>query len=141
MSTASWLPIISGALGVVIGAAVQYYSARMLQRGGHFTELRSRAYVDFAKAIATIAVIGRDRAPEAAVALTDLTDAKTRIALYGSDSVLSALESFGRTNETLSEETANSALIALIAAMREDATGQRCRAETKVALAAILLKK
>jgi hypothetical protein len=100
--------------------------------------LRSRAYVDFVRAVSAIAFGGRDQEPSTAGdALADLTDAKLRIALYGSGPVLRALAAFCRTDQRLASKVANGAFLELAAAMRKDADGGSAGEHVKAELSTI----
>ena len=115
---------------------------RALQRGSHFTELRSQAYVDFVRAVSAIAIGGRDQAPlTAADALADLTDAKVRIALCGSGRVLHALAAFCRTDQRLTSNLATEAFLELAAAMRQDASGRTDAKDAKRELSTIFFQQ
>jgi hypothetical protein len=122
MDLNTWLPAITGLIGLGLGAALQYYSARTIERNRHFDELRSRAYVDFIRAVAATAIGGKDwDSTTAADALADLADAKVRIALYGSDEAVKSLAQFCRTDQQLGSPEAQESFIRLTTAMRKDA--------------------
>jgi hypothetical protein len=85
VDSSTWLPAFTGLAGIAIGGTLNFIFASTLDRRRHFDELRSKAYADFVRATAAIAIGQRDQDPEtAADALAELTDAKVRITLYGS---------------------------------------------------------
>jgi hypothetical protein len=134
MST--WLPAVTALLGVGVGAVVQYCAARSLRRTGQLEELRSRAYVDFVRAVAAMSAGGVQETAGNAVA--DLTDAKVRIALYGSEGVIRTLATFCETEQRLSSQSARDAFLLLAVAMRADATAPQAAARSTHELATIL---
>jgi hypothetical protein len=93
MNVDTLLTALAGIAGVFVGAGVQYWAGKSLEQRKHFQELRSRAYVDFLTAVATIA---QSRGTHAG-ARTALTDAKVRITVYGTAAVVQALASFAAT--------------------------------------------
>src|SRR5437879_6539073 len=103
----------------MVGAALQYFYGRSLEQTKHFRELRSRAYVDFLSAVAALAAPRNGTESEVAN-LRLLTDAKIRIATYGSKNAVVALAAFCRTNQVLGSAPANSAFIRLVREMRRD---------------------
>ena len=75
-----------------------------------------------------------------AEALTDLTDAKARVALYGSGRVLHALAAFCGTDQRLTSKEATDAFLELAAAMREEASGRTSGKEVKTELSTIFFQ-
>jgi hypothetical protein len=81
---------------------------------------------------------GRDQDPETAGAvLAHLTDAKVRIALYGSDAVIRALAAFCRTDQRLASAAARDSFLLLAIAIRADATAPQAAAGVKHELVTI----
>lgn len=127
-----WLPGVTAVVGLVVGAALQYYSARSLERRRQFEDKRSKAYTDFVEATAALGVgqqIGeRDRIT---TALTNLTDAKIRIFLYGSTRVVESLAEFCRTDQRLDTPIASQTFISLLRKMRGDTAERRSKMITE----------
>jgi hypothetical protein len=116
MNADALLTALAGIAGVFVGAAVQYWAGKSLEQRKHFQELRSRAYVDFLTAVATIAQSHGTHAG----ARTELTDAKVRISVYGTATVVHALAAFAATDQVLGSVSTNRAFAQLVQAMRKD---------------------
>ena len=120
----SWLNPVLPLLGVVVGAALQFWFSRSSEERRGRQTLRSQAYVDFIKAVSSLAAAQR-QANQAKVddALVQLTDAKARIVVYGSREVVVALAEFQRQGARLHAE----GIVSFITLC------QRMRAEQKTA--------
>lgn len=116
MRMTSWTIAILPVLGVVIGAAVQFWFSRAAEREKHTGSLRSQAYSDYLRAVAAAAHLGSDE--DLRVALRDAADAKARISVYGSAPVIKALSKFEETGAVLNTERSREAFVALVTSMR-----------------------
>jgi len=107
-----------GLLGIMVGAWVQHFYSRRLEERRQLRELRARACIDFIKALSDLAHSNRQSQnnPEAT---RDLSDAKARIAIYGTPSVVEAMASFLRVHDSLGP-AATDELVRLATAMRRD---------------------
>lgn len=105
-------------LGVLIGAALQYAFGQRLENRKLLVAQKSQAYSDF---IRITAASGHSRDAEK-VAL--IADAKTRICIYGSLAVVQKLRDFDKTGAIAARTDGETALLALLSAMREDVTGK-----------------
>jgi hypothetical protein len=103
-------------LSVLIGAALQYAFGQRLEARKQLSAQRAQAYIDFFRATAAL---GQGRTKEQLVLAAD---AKTRICIYGSATVVQRLGDFERTGATAANAAGQAALIALMGAMREDVT-------------------
>jgi hypothetical protein len=83
------LTTILSLLGVSLGAGLQYYFGRTLEGRKQLTVQRSQAHVDYFKAVALVAQVGRTKDN-----LAMATDAKVRVCLYGSPDVIRYLSAF-----------------------------------------------
>lgn len=113
---------LAGLSGIALGATLQYFLTRSLEDRREQRELRSRAYLDLLRGMTELASARRvgDTTGEAE-ALRLLTDAKVRIAVYGSPAVVQALARFVGEGENLALSPARAAFTSLAAAMRTDA--------------------
>lgn len=100
--------------GVVVGAMLQYFFARSNARQDRFAGLRNESYADYLKAVANAAI---NRTPSA---ITEVTDAKCRMAIYGSNSVIEKLARFETTGAKLSNEQGILAFVAMAEQMRTE---------------------
>lgn len=118
------LPLIAAAfsfLGVFIGALLQYWLTRHLDRQKHHQELRTQAYTDYLKCVSEHANL---RNPRESAEGRDLgfrtADAKCRICLYGAPVVVSAFSTFERLGATMSTKEQRAAFTQMVLEMRND---------------------
>jgi hypothetical protein len=83
-------------LGVLMGAMLQHVLAKSKEREGQFTVYRHEAYADFLKAVAATAINPAN--------ITHVADAKARMAVYASNSVIEKLAAFDASGATLANE-------------------------------------
>ena len=103
------LPLV----GVLVGAGLQYVFGRSLDTRRQVELSKATAYSDYLRAFAAIAASGRSKE-----VLAQLTDAKTRVCVYGSPRVIQILGDFERGGAVAAK---NMPLVAeLVVAMRED---------------------
>ena len=110
-----------GIVGVILGAGIQYVFTSRVENKKHFQQLRTSAYVDFLKSTAGTAISQKKQDPEgetAAIAL--MTDAKSRIAIYGSPEVAAAVADFFRHHGALTTPESFAAFVDIVAVMRAD---------------------
>jgi hypothetical protein len=100
----------------MIGAALQFWFSRAAERMKHTESLRSQAYADYLRAVAAAAHLRSDE--DLRDAHRDAADAKARIAVYGSVSVISALARFAETGAVLTNGPPADAFLALVSSMR-----------------------
>jgi hypothetical protein len=106
---------ISSMLGVVLGVGLQFFSGRALESRKQFGLQKSQSYVDYFKAIALLAQNGQTKEHLALAA-----DAKVRICLYGSATVIEHLHRFERAGAALDGLESQSIIVDLLKAMRRD---------------------
>ena len=102
---------------VLVGAILQYFFTRAAETRKELRALRRQAYVDYLRAVTAVAT-AKDR-EERRIALAPLTDAKTRIAVYGGSDVVAALARFEQAGPSLIEGPGLMAFTELASAMRE----------------------
>lgn len=105
-------------LGVLIGATLQYAFGHRLESRKLLVALKGQAYSDF---IRVTAESGYSRDTEKTALITDV---KARICIYGSLNVVQRLRDFDRTGATAERPEGQTALMAVLSAMREDVTGK-----------------
>jgi hypothetical protein len=82
-------------LGVIVGAALQWWFARSGNEHKQMLELRSKAYADFFESTAQLVSARRlGKTEHEAELLAKLTDAKARICIYGEAAVIRQLAEF-----------------------------------------------
>ena len=80
--TETWLVAILPLMGVVIGAILQFWLRRTVEREKHAAGRRSQAHADYLRAVATAAHLASHE--DLRDAHRDVADAKARMAVYGS---------------------------------------------------------
>src|SRR5437867_3448794 len=103
-------------LGVVLGAALQFWLSRASEEKKRIETLRAQAYADYLRAVALSAHLRSDE--DLRDAHLNAADAKARIAVYGSVPVLKALAEFEEAGAVLSNGRSKNAFVALVSAMR-----------------------
>jgi len=86
-------------LGVVIGATMQYWLSRSAESRKQLQLLQSQAYVDYLRAVTKSA--HADSQDVARLALAEASDAKARLAVYGTSEVIAALARFEETGAVI----------------------------------------
>lgn len=119
----AFLPLI----GLVVGAILQYWLSRASESRKQLELLQSQAYIDYLKAATKAAHADSKTAILSAQA--EATDAKTRLAVYGSSEVIAALARFEEAGAVLDNPKALETFISLVGAMRQrdPATGSDLR--------------
>ena len=105
-------------LGVVVGAALHYWFSRTAESKKQVEILRRQSYADYLRAVANAAHAQSADARRAAAA--DAADAKARIAVYGSSSVVDALARFEEAGPILDNPTSVDCFLNLALAMRSE---------------------
>lgn len=132
MNVASFVPAFIGLIGVMIGGWLQQLYSRRLDERRQLRELRAKACIDFIKALSELAHANRLQEADPS-ATRDLSDAKARIAIYGSPKVVGAMATFLREHQSLGPAAAEG-LVNLAIAMRHDT------ARSEVAVRAVDLR-
>jgi hypothetical protein len=107
--------------GVVIGAFLQYYFTRHLDRQKHSRELRATAYTDYLECVSQHANLATQPDSEEGRALGFRTaDAKCRICLYGSSLAINAFANFERLGPSMGTPEQRLAFTRMVLVMRND---------------------
>jgi len=114
MST--WAIAILPLVGVALGAALQFLFSRAAERDRQSNSLRSQAYADYLRAVSAAAHLRSDE--DLRDAHRNAAEAKARIAVYGSASVLKALARFEETGAVIGDGPSKRAFISLVSTMR-----------------------
>lgn len=107
--------------GIVIGASLQYFFTRHLDKQRHHLELRTRAYIDYLKCVceqANLAMQPQSRERHELYART--ADTKCRICLYGSPRTVAAFAEFERLGAQMTTHNRCAAFTRMVAFMRAD---------------------
>ena len=110
-------------LGVIIGAALQYFFTRHLDSQKHHRELRTKAYTDYLRCVSDHANLRPQRQSQEGRELSARTaDAKCRICLYGSSEAIGAFAEFERLGATMNTPEQCVAFSRMVEVMRKDST-------------------
>lgn len=112
----AWTIAILPLIGVVLGAGLQFILTRASAREQQAATLRSQAYADYLRAVATAGHLRSDE--DLRDAHRDTADAKARIAIYGTVHVIRALARFEESGAVLSDASASRAFVSLVSSMR-----------------------
>lgn len=112
----TWAIVVLPLVGVVLGAALQFWLSRATAREHRAETLRSQAYADYLRAVAAAGHLRSDE--DLRDALRDAADAKARIAVYGTAEVIEALSRFEEAGAILSDGPGARAFVSLVSVMR-----------------------
>jgi hypothetical protein len=110
------LPLI----GLIVGAALQYWFTTAAESRKQLRLLQSQSYVDYLRAVTKAAHAGSQDVRRIAVA--DMTDAKSRLCVYGASEVIAALARFEKVGVVLDNPHSQAAFVSMVNAMREGKT-------------------
>jgi len=112
----SWAITILPLFGVLLGATLQFALGRQAEKQKQGDAARSQAYADYLQAVAASAHLGSD--DDLRDALRRAADAKARIAVYGTASVVRALAQFENVGAAVGSEQGARAFLSLVKTMR-----------------------
>ncbi len=119
------VPIVSALVAAIVSISVVFLGRRS-ETIRQLQALRTAAYVDFIRAVAGLAILQRDTLLdkdhflETREMTLRLADAKSRIAIYGSQSVVSSMASFLRAGFVLNSPERLKEFTAVCRKIRED---------------------
>lgn len=119
------VPIVAAVVAAIVSLSVVFLTRRS-ETIKQLHSLRTTAYVDFIRSVSALAVVGREPVREREHFLKEwesrllLADAKARIAIYGSESVVSSLATFLRGGVVLDSSERMKAFTAVCQTMRTD---------------------
>ena len=114
------LPVI----GVIIGVSLQYFFSKSGERRKQLESSRSQAYVDYLRSVAQIAKVGGSDSKKRSELLAAAADAKTRICVYGSSSVIRSLAEFEKVGAVLDSPDSIATFLELCNEMRRQNLGK-----------------
>ncbi len=111
-----WIAVLP-LVGVVVGATMQHLFSRAAESRKQLQLLQSQCYVDYLRAVTKAKHAVSADANRSAVA--EMTDAKARMAVYGSADVIATLARFEEVGAVLESPKALEAFVAVVGAMRQ----------------------
>lgn len=119
-------------LGIILGAILQYLFTKWMEMYKHRQYLQSQAYVDFLKSVSYIAVSQKyDDTQKEIEAIMSLTDAKSRVCIYGSKSVVKKMSYFFKVYGILNSPEAKNAYTDVAKCMRHETVSKNEFVETE----------
>ena len=108
-------------VGIVVGASLQYFFTRVIEERRHKRDLMTRAYTDYLRSVSEAAhCLIQRQSGEGRKLLAQITDAKVRVCLYGSQEVVEKLAAFEKTGAVIRSESQRNAFVQLLRAMRTE---------------------
>ena len=112
-------------LGVVVGAALQYFFTRHLDNQRHYRTLRTQAYTDYLKSVCEQAqLVVQPQSKESREIFARTADAKSHICLYGSAEAIVAFAEFERLGAKMGTQEQRKAFSQMVSVMRKDSGGR-----------------
>ena len=113
-----------GISGVLASAIVQYLLGSKMEKSKKQIEVKSQAYLDFLNAVSDIASSAQYSEKRSVEQLQKLNQAKTRVILIGSKSVVEDLHVFFKDYGTLNSDDAYDSFSKIVKSMRNDLSGK-----------------
>ncbi|OCH11870.1 hypothetical protein [Aliivibrio fischeri] len=113
-----------GISGVLASAIVQYLLGSKMEKSKKQIEVKSQAYLDFLNAVSEIASSAQYSEKRSVEQLQRLNQAKTRVILIGSKSVVEDLHVFFKDYGTLNSDDAYDSFSKIVKSMRNDLSGK-----------------
>lgn len=107
-------------VGVVIGAALQYFFTRHLDNLRARRDARTKAYTDYLRRVSEHANRGQMHSSDEHELGARTADAKCRVCPYGSSQVVEAFAKFERLGATMNSQEQQVAFTHMVAIMRHD---------------------
>lgn len=117
--------------GIVVGAAIQSFYSRRAENKKQVLLSKTQAYVDYLECISESAQLKSRDGKEINQLFAKAANAKSRICVYGSNDVISALAKFEDVGAAINSEENANVFIKLCAAMREDHLQEKNTASIK----------
>ena len=111
------LPVLGVIVGVIVGSIFQYFLSKDSEKRKHQQDSRTRAYVDFLRGVVDMKFLPEDKKVEA---MASLTDAKSRIAVYGGKEVVIAIADYSRGGIKLDTTKKKRSFVAIYQAIRKE---------------------
>ena len=113
-----------GLVGVGASALIQYYLGRQSEQNKKTVDIRAQAYLDFVNVVSEIAASAKHLEQRKLEQLQQLTQAKSRVVLIGSDDVVKEIHTFFTKHGVLNSDESFSAFSRIVSAMRSDLSGK-----------------
>lgn len=120
-------------IGLVVGAVLQFFFTRHIERKKYERDLRAKAYSDYLLCVSEQANLAHQRQSTEGRQLGARTaDAKCRISLYGAKRVVAAFAQFERLGAAMNSQDQRYAFTQMVIEMRRDAIGNSSAAPADI---------
>ena len=109
-------------LGVIIGAALQYFASRHLDSLRAHREARTKAYTDYLLCVSESAHPDQMTSTDGHELAARAANAKCRVCLYGSSEAIAAFARFEKLGATMKSQEQKEAFTHMVGVMRSDST-------------------
>jgi len=113
-----------GLTGVAASALIQFYLGKLASLSKKAIDLKGTAYVDLVQAVSSIAASSKAGKGRNAAQFEKLTDAKTRVIMFGSDKVILKFNEFFVKYGVLDNEGAANSFSSMVSEMKRDISGK-----------------
>jgi hypothetical protein len=119
------MPIVSAAIAAVVSVLVVFLTRRS-ETLKQLQSVKAAAYVDFIRGVAGLAILQRESIKSSDLMRMELekdmlvADAKARIAIYGTERVVSSMARFLRGGAVLDSQERTGSFVAICQEMRND---------------------
>lgn len=112
--------------GIIIGAFLQYIFTRHIEHARALKDMKVKAYMDYLRGVCEQAQLSltfdkKSAQEKKSEAFIRIADAKARICLYGSSSVIHAFAEFERLGAQIATQEQIKAFVSMSLEMRKDA--------------------
>lgn len=119
-------------VGVGASAIIQYYLGRQSEQNKKAGDIRAQAYLDLINVVSEIASSSKHGEQRRLEQLQQLTQAKSRVVLIGSDKVVKELHCFFVEHGSLYSNASFNAFSRIVSAMRSDLSGKNSLSNTVI---------
>ncbi|MEQ9969170.1 hypothetical protein ABRP72_08270 [Pectobacterium carotovorum] len=120
--------------GIIIGASLQYFFTRHIEYSRSLRDMKTKAYTDYLKSVSEQAQISSGDIEKCREIFGKTADAKGRICLYGSASVIQAFAEFEKLGASMGTKFQRDAFISMVMLMRKDAGLKKLPAGSDVSI-------
>ena len=106
-------------------SAFKWWSDRSNNEKSQKNELKEKSYIDFIDSISELAHLTANQKQERRTALQKLAYSKSRISIYGDNTVIDKLAAFDKTHKKLDNEEAYDSFVDLVYEMRLASIGSQ----------------
>lgn len=123
-----WTSIIPTLIGIIAGVTTQYILSFYSEKRKRNADLKMQAYIDFIRGVSELGIErNRHDAKKHEEHLTKFLDAKSRIAIYGSNRVVASIAAFYKKGGKVTNEEERRLLMQIYQNMRGEYQGEEIK--------------